>query len=445
MLTCCCTTCVVGHIAVLTSFTGNFQLQANYEKLTLDTESIIDDFVKEFLLTGKIPCVLPSDSELVKIIKPFLILFFQGWITTGSFDAANDIWLNQFPQHKHLLQGLLLKGKKFLSDLSPKDKPWDKHRNSVDKIAALYNDAGYERYSERLTRCSTFLSFEKVATGQRLKLRNAHFCKHRHCAVCQWRKTLMWTARFLQTMPSIQRDFPKHRYILLTLTIRNCDVTDLRFTLDTMNKAWERLVKRSVFPAVGYIKSVEVTRVFDCYDGSKLVGTHGKTWVEKWEKENKRKLRLVDTMYAHPHFHCLLMVPSGYFGKAGGYLNHAKWAELWQKCLRINYNPVVDVRAVKPDSEGDLVGSLREVLKYSIKEEDLIENKDWLVEITKQLHKTRTISLGGVFKEYISENEPEDYINDGEAENPEETTGVKYYFDWRKDYKRYMSKKDIEL
>ncbi|WP_170869787.1 protein rep, partial [Shigella sonnei] len=26
----------------------------------------------------------------------------------------------------------------------------------------------------------------------RLRLREAHFCRVRHCPVCQWRRSLMW-------------------------------------------------------------------------------------------------------------------------------------------------------------------------------------------------------------------------------------------------------------
>jgi len=60
-----------------------------------------------------------------------------------------------------------------------------------------------------------------------------------------------------------------------------------------------------------------------------------------------------------------------------------------------------------------------------VKPDDLIGTKtaktspqDWLAELTRQLHKTRSIALGGIFKEYLSEDEPEDLIN---ADIEEET------------------------
>ncbi len=315
---------------------------------------------------------------------------------------------------------------KALSDLSPKDKPWDKHRAEADLIRNSYLRSGYERYAERIDRCSTLLEFARVTDDQQFfyKLRSAHFCRHRHCTVCQWRRSLMWTARFLGEMPNIQRDYPTHRFIFLTLTIKNCLITDLRETIILMNKAWKRLTELKAFPAEGFVKSLEVTRAADGL--------------------------------AHPHFHILMMVPNRYFSKPGGYLSHARWLELWRKCLRINYEPTVHVKAVKPKSDSDLVGILKEVLKYSIKPSDLtvdtknltptqIQDRDvWLAELTKQLHKTRAISLGGVFRKYLSEDEPEDLINVDEVVDSEPVTDERFLFDWRRDVKRYMQRKNSQ-
>ncbi|MBE3060813.1 protein rep, partial [Klebsiella pneumoniae] len=58
------------------------------------------------------------------------------------------------------------------------------------------------------------------------------------------------------------------------------------------------------------------------------------------------------------------------------YVRHERWVELWRECLRVRYDPNVDVRAVKPrkpqDGESlacataELVrGAVAETLKYS--------------------------------------------------------------------------------
>jgi plasmid rolling circle replication initiator protein Rep len=90
------------------------------------------------------------------------------------------------------------------------------------------------------------------------------------------------------------QDYPKHRWLFLTLTVKNCSIQELRKNLDCMNKSFIRLSKLKEFPGVGWIKSVEVTR-----------GRDGN---------------------AHPHIHCLLMVAPGYFG--ANYLSQERWIDL---------------------------------------------------------------------------------------------------------------------
>ena len=52
-------------------------------------------------------------------------------------------------------------------------------------------------------------------------------------------ETLMY-----QTYEQIKEQYPTHRFIFLTLTVKNPHITDLRSQLDIMNKAWKKLTKR---------------------------------------------------------------------------------------------------------------------------------------------------------------------------------------------------------
>jgi len=310
----------------------------------------------------------------------------------------------------------------YLSDISPADKPWDIRRAQSDEIAKIYAVIGYGRYSERIGECAEWLTYALQAKDDgevKLKLRDARFCRVRHCLICQWRKSLMWRARFFKALPDIQKSFPTARWIFVTLTVKNCEVSELRATLTLMNSAWGKLIKRKEFPALGFIKSVEVTR-------RSLDGT------------------------AHPHFHCLMLVPPGYFKR--GYISHAKWQELWQSCLKIDYSPTVDVRVVKSKRTSSEKGSdawnnamaeaVCETLKYAVKPSDLLADPHWLDELTKQLQKTRTISIGGCLKQFFSEDDPEDLIN-GEIEKEEKVeTEISVTFDWSKVVQRYKKTKD---
>lgn len=315
----------------------------------------------------------------------------------------------------------------YLSDVSPQDKPWDKHRKNANKTALIYRQKGFERNFERIDDCSRIIEFVMrpgFESGRLFKLAYARFCRVRLCPVCQWRKTKMWRARFFAAVPKILKDYPKHRFLFLTLTVKNCSLEDLRETITLMNKAWGRMTKRKKFSAVGWVKSVEIT----------------KPKFKKGESEHSLK--------AHPHFHAILMVKPSYF-KGKNYLSKEAWSEMWKSCLKVDYNPVVDVRAIKPKFDGSedvitqhtksIEKALMETLKYSVKDSDFLNDPDWLEGLTIQLHKTRSVALGGIFKEYISNKEPENLINSENADDEILATEGRLLFGWRDYEKRYRS------
>ncbi|WP_354007164.1 protein rep, partial [Campylobacter jejuni] len=105
-----------------------------------------------------------------------------------------------------------------LTDYSPSDAPWDAHRSVSDDVGGIYLLAAeYERYGARMALCGGLLRFgwsTLKETGEtRLRLREAHFCRVRHCPVCQWRRSLMWQARFYQSLPRIVADYPDARWV----------------------------------------------------------------------------------------------------------------------------------------------------------------------------------------------------------------------------------------
>lgn len=304
----------------------------------------------------------------------------------------------------------------YLSDLSPKDKPWDSHRAIADTAQSLYRSARLDKYADRMETCGKLLEFALRSDDQgdaTLKLQSTRFCRVRHCPVCQWRRSMKWQAKMFTAMPKVTEAYPTHRWIFVTLTVRNCDLVDLRAIVTSMNKGFVRMSQLKQFPAIGWIKSIEVTRN-------------------------------PETGQAHPHIHCLMLVPPSYFGKA--YIKQEEWRQLWQRSMRLDYLPVVNVKAVKPkknkltDELDDIGNAIVETLKYSVKEEDLIAEEEWLVELTKQLHKTRAVAVGGVLRNFLKEEkEDDDLIHIEEKEETEEIEddSLKLYFGWREVIKRY--------
>jgi plasmid rolling circle replication initiator protein Rep len=261
----------------------------------------------------------------------------------------------------------------------------------------------------------------------------------------------MWVSRFYHAFPNIYRDHPDWRYLFLTLTVKNCSIYELKDTVNDMNAAFKRLTERKTWPAFGFLRSLEVTRSKD--------GT------------------------AHPHFHLLLAVPSGYFvGRK--YISTAKWAAMWQECLRIDYTPICDVRIVKPKDYSHLRGktiwdnperesfeigmdenlipirqtnfpqteqikpkpyeyifsAIKEVIKYTVKPSDMVANPGWLLELSDQLHKMRAVTVGGQFKDYLREDEGEtDQDLVAETNTISENEGG-VYFGWREASNRYQKR-----
>jgi len=296
-----------------------------------------------------------------------------------------------------------------LTDLSPRDKPWDKHRSIADRVSSIYEEVQFTDYAGRINRCSQLLLFGSVLDDQgakAIRLKSSFFCRVRHCPVCQWRRLLMWKARLGKALPLIERDYPKVRWLHLTLAIRNCEITSLRDTLKLMNDSWKRVTKLKKFPAIGYFKSLEITRGQD--------GT------------------------AHPHFHILLMVEPKYFG--GNYINQKQWIEMWKKSLRVDYDPTAHIQSIKVlGDNGNILEAVKEVAKYTVKGDDLIAEKGWLKELTRQVHKTRAISLGGILKEYLSENEAtnEELVLGEVIDDPNLITDPQYLANWNKSDSRY--------
>ena len=222
----------------------------------------------------------------------------------------------------------------------------------------------------------------------------------------------MWQARVYLTLPQLIKDYPYVRFLFLTLTVRNCQIENLRATLKLLAQGWKRLTGLPAWPARGWVRSVEITRG---KDGS-----------------------------AHPHYHCLLVVPPAYF--QGDYLKQQEWAELWRQCLRIDYCPVVDVRVVRPEqrlASGQIVpatwnmwGAVVEILKYAVKPSDMVRDHDWFLTLVDQVHKTRAVAIGGILKRYIRERERENLTVEPGEEEPK-AEAERLFFGWKQEVRRY--------
>jgi hypothetical protein len=225
----------------------------------------------------------------------------------------------------------------------------------------------------------------------------------------------MWQARFYQSLPKIVESYPSARWVFLTLTVRNCEISDLGVMLSAMNSAFQRLKVRKEFkPVLGWIRTVEVTRG---KDGS-----------------------------AHPHFHTLLMVHPSWFKR--NYVKHSRWISLWQECLRVAYEPNVDIRPVKTKVLGEkpcesivtsLQGAVSETLKYAVKPTDMTSDSSWFLELTRQTFKRRFVATGGILKNILKleEESDADLVLADNTQDQESDDGSRVAFTWKSTERHY--------
>ncbi len=278
------------------------------------------------------------------------------------------------------------------------------------------------KQGKRMEECAPTLEFGlklAIDSGElSMKLKNAKFCRVRYCPVCQWRRSLMWKARFYEALPQIVEKQKSGRWLFLGLTVRNCQVGNLREQLDEMNKAWQRLIKRKEFADIaGWIRATEITRG---EDGS-----------------------------AHPHFHILLLAKSTYF-KQGHYIKTERWVQAWREAMRLEYDPICDIRAVKPKKgavaelgeSAALAGAVAECLKYSVKPGDMLADRDWFLEMVRQTHRSRAIASGGLLKHALRVNdETQQDLLLGDEEAPPEPEATTLRFDYASEVSKYRRKR----
>ena len=268
-------------------------------------------------------------------------------------------------------------------------RPWKERKQESMELLDLFERArelddtviSISRLSA-LRDCASWLKFAQQDDGTR-KLVSADFCRLRLCPMCGWRRSLKLFSQVSRITDAILAE-KKARFIFDTLTVENVKGEDLRDTIKRMNDGFKRLTGKgngglsvsAIFRAnlLGYMKAIEVTY-------------------------NVRR----DDF--HPHIHCIFEVAPLYFkGKSsgGGYLTHANWQEMWKEVMHLDYEPMVNVRAIKNTT----AKAVAEVAKYPVKVDGLLKLKDKekaakaLIQLKHGIHNCRFITFGGDFREY---------------------------------------------
>jgi plasmid rolling circle replication initiator protein Rep len=283
----------------------------------------------------------------------------------------------------------------------------------------------------RMAQCSPQLRLRvSGAFAEELKYsyEGAHWCRCRWCPVCMYAKSNKWMAKFLKAFASKPRLADDPQFIFITLTVKNCKLSDLRATVTHMNKAWTKMNARTDSPIEGYLRSLEITAQLSRDDETKL---H----------------RVDDEIMVHPHFHAILAVPSNYFEKwYKNYHSFEKWRAVWKKALGCDYDPIIYVKKIKPtvleNGNNSMVKAVSETFKYCIKPSEFVDfgedSTDYLKGITEQMDDLKAVTVGGYFKKHISQKELDKIDETLEFDEAESQVGQLMQLDWLDDRNRWQ-------
>lgn len=269
-----------------------------------------------------------------------------------------------------------------------KVRPWRERKIENVRYAEYLSILEFKRAHD-VRGCGEILRFRKI--GEHLKLYQTWFCKKRLCPLCNWRKSMKNSSQLKQIIAEAVVREPKGRFLFLTLTVKNAySAEELKSSLRALTKVFGKLsrYKKVSKNLLGYLRSTEIT--VNEHDGS-----------------------------YNQHLHVLLFVRSSYFKSSDSYINQEEWTRLWQKALKVDYEPVVHVQVVKANKRkgtDSLQASAEETAKYEVKSADYmtVDDERNLVVIKNleyALAGTRQISYGGLFKQIKQDLKLEDVEN----------------------------------
>lgn len=277
--------------------------------------------------------------------------------------------------------------------------------------------------SELVRECANILEFKQnQETGER-KLYRVWFCKSRLCPMCNWRRAMKHGIQSQKVVTEVIKRKPNVRWLFLTLSVKNVyDGKELSESLSKMSEGFRRMMayKKIEKNLVGFMRATEIT------------------------------VNPIDNSY-NQHMHVLLCVESTYFKNTENYVDQKQWTAFWKRAMKLDYDPVVDIRAIKSKNKdkSDIDSAIDETAKYPVKDTDFMtddeeKNLKRLADLEEGLYRKRLISYGGLLKEIhkelnLDDAEDGDLIHTDDKEKADED-GFSIVAMWNWERKNYFIK-----
>lgn len=260
---------------------------------------------------------------------------------------------------------------------------WSKHKAQSVLVAKHLTHDYREDIRHRgylMQQCGDKLFFQR--DGDRYRFKEAWLCRDRLCPVCAWRLSLQRISDMQKTLTELEKIAPKCKAIHVVLTVKNCQLAQLRSVLKTLSEGFTKMKKRKLFREFisGYCRSIEITK-------SKRDGSY------------------------HPHIHVICIVPSWYTKQ----ISYGDWVEMWRDSCQLSYNPIIWAEhAYLPTPTADYAEqyldtytseaakeAIIEAIKYTLKPDSLVETAQAgdLGDLALSIKGLRMVSYGGVLKQ----------------------------------------------
>jgi len=323
---------------------------------------------------------------------------------------------------------------KVLKDVNHNGKivNWSEKKLKTIELAESYKRLGFgfENKYYRVKDCGTYLEYKRFKEDNSLKLNQANFCKVRLCPMCSWRRSLKIYGQVSKVMNHLSSN-GDYEYLFLTLTTKNCTCDDLKKSIDNIFQAFNKMTKRVKYKnsIKGHFRALEVTHNLDTNSSS------------------------FDTY--HPHLHCILVVNKSYFTDKRYYISQKDWTSIWKSCLKVDYNPIVDIRKFKDAKGRGIEKSIAETAKYTVKSDDYIVKDDITNEIIEtmtddavfildqSLAYRRLTAFGGILKLIhqelnLDDAEDGDLVNTDNEDLRDDLDYIIETYSWNIGYKQYL-------
>jgi len=200
--------------------------------------------------------------------------------------------------------------------------------------------------------------------------------------------------------------------LFLTLTVKNCQLYELRETIRHLHRSFKRLTLIQGFPTSAWFRRTEVTL-------GKSLGGSGPLFAPQ----------------VHPHIHALLLVRPSYWSR--GYWSQLRWQKEWQMAARLDYAPIVDIRRARSNrkadgsalSDANLAATL-EAAKYSTKAADLLSLGTSLPTFHTEMKHLRLYGVSAQLRQHIKArdiNQEELFDPSQETDEPSFTAVAKWF------------------